>query len=157
MYQPPRPTAPMFVAAAERSTTRRVRADHGTAHRYVDLADRRLAERLASEDAAVEAGLSPFERLTCPAHRRWLHECIASPQHVSSVTGHRWCRDCQTAANVAVDALGGDVVVVCPRCRRAPDGIATRQIVRACRASLATAHDTSAAHHGSWLEERRSA
>jgi hypothetical protein len=109
--------------------------------RYADLADRVLAEKLASEDAAVEAGLSPFERLTCPAHRRWIHQCIASPQHVSPVTGHRWCRDCQAAVTVAVDELVGDVSLTCPRCHRAPEGIATRQIVRACRASLATVHD----------------
>jgi hypothetical protein len=107
--------------------------------RYRDLADQRLAAQLATEDAEVEAGRSPFERLTCPAHRRWLHSCISSPQHVSPVTGHRWCRDCQTAATVAIDELCGDASVTCPQCGRTPDTIATRQIVRACRASLATA------------------
>jgi hypothetical protein len=107
--------------------------------RYGDLADQRLAAQLATEDADVEAGRSPFERLTCPAHRRWLHACISSPQHVIPVTGHRWCRDCQTAATVAIDELCGDVSVTCPQCGRTPDTIATRQIVRACRASLAAA------------------
>jgi hypothetical protein len=121
------------------TSPRRYEADRG---RYADLVDRRLAERLATEDAAVEAGLSPFERLTCPAHRRWAHQCIASPQHVSPVTGHRWCRDCACLATVAVDELGGDVTVTCPRCHHTPEGVATRQIVRACRASLATVHET---------------
>jgi hypothetical protein len=113
--------------------------------RYAGLADRRLAERLSSEDLAVEAGLSPFERTTCPAHRRWLHQCIASPQHVSPVTGHRWCRDCATAVTVAVDELSGEVTMSCPRCHQAPEGIATRQVVRSCRASLAAVRDRHAA------------
>ncbi|HET6501777.1 MAG TPA: hypothetical protein VFG87_13540 [Amycolatopsis sp.] len=113
--------------------------------RYTDLADRALARRLADEDAAVERGLSPFERLTCPAHRRWMHQCVSSPQHASPVTGHRWCRDCGSAATVAIDELAGDVTVICPRCRRTPEGIATRQIVRACRASLAAVHDRRSA------------
>lgn len=117
--------------------TSRYEADR---RRYTDLADRRLAERLATEDAAVEAGLSPFERLTCPAHRRWVHQCIASPQHVSPVTGHRWCRDCACPVTVAVDELSGDVTVTCPRCHHAPEGVATRQILRASRASLAIVH-----------------
>jgi hypothetical protein len=108
-------------------------ADYG---RYRDLVDRGLAERLATEDAAVEAGLSPFEQLTSPAHRRWLHQCIASPQHVSPVTGHRWCRDCACPVNVAVD-----------------DRVATRQILRACRASLATVCETRAMH----VDQRRCA
>jgi hypothetical protein len=53
------------------------------------------------------------------------------------VTGHRWCRDCECAANVAVDELTWSVAVTCPRCGRAPDSAATRAIVRTCRASLA--------------------
>jgi hypothetical protein len=127
------------VSAVVRTSPRRYEADR---RRYADLVDRRLAERLATEDAAVEAGLSPFERLTCPAHRRWAHQCIASPQHASPVTGHRWCRDCACQATVAVDELTGDVTVTCPRCHHTPEGVATRQIVRACRASLATVHKT---------------
>jgi hypothetical protein len=123
------------------SATTATSATSVRAGRYTDLADRALARRLADEDAAVEDGLSPFERLTCPAHRRWMHQCVSSPQHASPVTGHRWCRDCGTAATVAIDELAGDVTVRCPRCRRAPEGIATRQIVRACRASLAAMHD----------------
>lgn len=111
--------------------------------RYADLADRHLAETLSVEDTAVEAGLSPFERLTCPLHRRWLHQCIASPQHVSPVTGHRWCRDCQSPITVAVDELTGTVTLTCPRCHQAADGIATRQILHACQASLATSTGAS--------------
>jgi hypothetical protein len=132
----PRPRPRSTVA---RTSPRRYQADR---RRYADLVDRRLAEQLATEDTAVEAGLSPFERLTCPAHRRWAHKCIASPQHVSPVTGHRWCRDCSCPATVAVDELAGDVTVTCPRCHHTPAGVATRQIVRACRASLATVHET---------------
>src|SRR3982074_3500535 len=82
---------PRPLSTVARTRPRRYEADR---RRYADLVDRRLAERLATEDAAVEAGLSPFERLTCPAHRRWVHQCIVSPQHVSPVTGHRWCRRC---------------------------------------------------------------
>ncbi|MFI5615559.1 hypothetical protein [Amycolatopsis sp. NPDC051903] len=138
-------------------------AQHGAAasdsRRYADLADRSLAAKLAAEDAAVETGLSPFERLTCPAHRRWIHQCIASPEHASPVTGHRWCRDCQCAVTVAIDELTGDVTMACPRCRRTPKGIATGQIVSACRASLATVHDHRAQPAPSMLHfgERRPA
>lgn len=119
------------------------------AARYHDLADRKLAAKLMAEDVAEERdGLSPHERLTCHAHRRWAHECISSPLHVIVVTGHRWCRRCEREATVAVDELAGTVRVTCTRCRRVPDSPATRQIVRTCRASLATArearHDSAA-------------
>ena len=33
--------------------------------RYADLADRRLAAALSTEDAAEESGLDPLERTTC--------------------------------------------------------------------------------------------
>jgi hypothetical protein len=136
MYQPTRSTRTAFLAPAPSACTSRIQHRDIAARRYGDLTDRDLAECLASEDAAVEAGASPFERLTCPMHRRWLHRCISSPQHVIPVTGHRWCRECQSPATVTVDELDGDVAVACPRCHRVPDGIATRQIVGACRASL---------------------
>ena len=42
---------------------------------YADLRDRRLAARLAAEDVAEEAGLDPFERISCRLHQRWLHQC----------------------------------------------------------------------------------
>lgn len=101
----------------------------------------RLAETLLAEDRAEEAGLDPLERTSCRFHRRWVHQCISSPAHVIPVTGHRWCRPCASAANVAVDELTGDVAVRCPRCGRSPGGRATRQIVRTCTASLAAAQD----------------
>jgi hypothetical protein len=105
--------------------------------RYAALRDRRLADMLATEDLAELDDLDPLERLTCRTHRRWVHECISASNHVFVVTGHRWCRRCECAANVAVDQLTWDVTVTCPRCERSPEGAATRQIVRTCRASLA--------------------
>ncbi|MET9226195.1 hypothetical protein [Lentzea sp. NPDC003310] len=107
--------------------------------RYADVRDRRLAAVLAEEDAAEELGLNPLERISCRVHRRWLHHCVHSADHVIKVTGHRWCRDCSSTASVGVDELTGDVVVHCGSCRRTPNTAATRQIVRTCRASLAAA------------------
>lgn len=111
------------------------------AERYADLADRRLAAALATEDAAEETGLDPLERTTCHFHRRWLHHCVSSPLHVIVVTGHRWCRRCECAVDVAIDELTGAVALTCPRCREMPPGGGNRQLVRCCRASLAAAHD----------------
>ena len=114
------------------------------APRYADLRDRQLATALSTEDTLeAEDGLDPLERTTCWTHRRWLHQCIASPLHVIQVTGHRWCRDCACAVTVAVDELIGDVRLTCPRCGHTPDTRATRQIMRACRASFAAATDAS--------------
>jgi len=109
--------------------------------RYADLADRRLAAALSTEDVAEERGMDPLERATCWTHRRWLHHCVSSPLHVIIVTGHRWCRRCMCAVNVAVDQLTGDVALSCPKCHEAPANAANRQLVRCCRASLAAAHD----------------
>lgn len=104
-------------------------------------ADRRLATTLATEDSAeVEWGLSPHERITCRLHRRWAYQCIASPQHIIAVTGHRWCDDCQTGVTVAVDELTGRVALTCPRCNQTPRTCATEQIIRTCEASLHAAH-----------------
>lgn len=107
--------------------------------RYADIRDRALAAMLAEEDAAEELGLNPLERVSCRVHRRWLHHCVHSADHVIKVTGHRWCRDCSSTTSVGVDELTGDVLVRCETCRRTPDTAATRQIVRTCRASLAAA------------------
>jgi len=107
--------------------------------RYAGVRDRALAVMLAEEDAAEEIGLNPLERVSCRLHRRWLHHCVHSADHVIKVTGHRWCRDCSSTASVGVDELTGDVLVRCETCRRTPDTSATRQIVRTCRASLAAA------------------
>jgi hypothetical protein len=111
------------------------------AARYTDLADHSLAVALSTEDAAEERGLDPFERTTCYAHRRWLHQCVSSPLHVVRVSGHRWCRRCECAVTVAVDELAGDLSLTCPRCGDMPPGPANRQVVRACRASLAAASE----------------
>jgi len=108
---------------------------------YADLADRRLAIALSAEDEAEEAGLDPMERITCRTHRRWLHHCVSSPLHVIVVSGHRWCRPCRRALDVAVDHLTGDVSLRCPKCGPVRPTRATRQVIRACRASLAAAQD----------------
>ncbi|PXY30892.1 hypothetical protein [Prauserella muralis] len=111
---------------------------------YADVRDRRLAETLTAEDAAELTGFDPLERLTCRTHRRWVHECISSRLHVFAVTGHRWCRRCASEASVAVDELTWQVRVSCQRCGQAPEGAATRQIVRTCRASMAAARGCAA-------------
>jgi hypothetical protein len=99
-----------------------------------------LAVTLTCEDAAEERGsLSPHARATCPFHRRWLHQCVASPAHAIPVSGHRWCRSCNRPVDVAVDELDGTVSLTCPRCRRFPDTTANRELVRSCEASLAAA------------------
>ncbi|HKS46556.1 MAG TPA: hypothetical protein VJT49_15870 [Amycolatopsis sp.] len=104
----------------------------------------RLTDTLTQEDAAEESGaLSPHARCTCAFHRRWLHQCVASPAHAMPVTGHRWCRSCNVAAEVAIDELSGTVTLTCPRCRRFPDSMANRQLVRSCQASLAGARRKS--------------
>jgi len=102
--------------------------------------DRSLTATLADEDTMEErAELSPHERLTCRLHRRWAYQCIASPVHVIPVTGHRWCRTCETSMCVEVDELRGTVALTCPRCGNAPATRATRQIIRTCQASIAAA------------------
>ncbi|WP_020658853.1 hypothetical protein [Amycolatopsis benzoatilytica] len=112
--------------------------------RYADLADLRLAIALSDEDAREEHDLDPFDRITCRAHRRWLHHCVSSPHHVVPVSGHRWCRPCGRPLDVAVDELAGDVRFTCPKCGTTPVTRAARQLTRACRASIAAAHDRPA-------------
>jgi len=144
----PRGFAPATTAEPTSKTTapRRNRRDRlalcpsdFVAPRYEDVADPHLARTLTAEDRSEEDGLDPLERVTCRTHRRWLHDCVASPLHVVIVTGTR--RSCECALNVAIDQLAGDVAVRCPSCNEAPATRATRQLVRACRASLATAAD----------------
>jgi hypothetical protein len=120
--------------------------------RYADVTDVRLAAALFAEDEAEEDGLNPHERTTCHVHRRWLHDCVSSPQHVIVVTGHRWCRRCACAATVAVDELAGDVSLRCFRCGEMPAGPANRQVVRACRASLAAAAE-GRTHGAPWTRD----
>lgn len=99
-----------------------------------------LSATLASEDAAEERELlSPHDRVTCPAHRRWAYQCASSPAHAIRVTGHRWCRQCDTPATIAIDELTGSITLTCPRCRRSPNSAANRQLLRSCRASIAAA------------------
>ena len=103
---------------------------------YADLADRKLAATLVQEDLAQLAGQSPFERISCRVHRRWVHECIASPAHVVAVSGYRWCDTCAVPANVSVDHLLGTVQVWCDACGRRVRNEASEQIVRTCQSSL---------------------
>ncbi|WP_245777731.1 hypothetical protein [Lentzea xinjiangensis] len=95
-----------------------------------------LAAVLDGEDLAEELGLDPHARVTCGLHRRWLHQCVGSPDHVIPVTGHRWCRPCRRPLDVVVD--GTTARLFCPRCGTGtPDTAANRQVVRACRTSIA--------------------
>lgn len=97
----------------------------------------RMAATLVHEDAGEERGdLSPHDRVTCPVHRRWVHECVSSPAHAIRVTGHRWCRACDSPVTVVVDEFIGSVTLTCPRCRSSPTTAANRQLLRSCRASL---------------------
>ena len=113
----------------------------------IHTAVERLDAVLDREDRYEELGrLSPHERLSCPVHRRWVHQCVSSPLHVIPVTGHRWCRRCERAQLIAVDEVRGTVSLSCPGCGEAPTTLASRQIVRTCRASLAA---WRGAHHDS--------
>src|SRR5207248_9056237 len=98
---------------------------------------RSLPVLLATEDDAEDMGLlAPDDRLTCHVHGRWIHQCAASPAHVSPVTRHRWCRGCRSELTVAVDELSLAVSMTCPRCGRGGSAATTR-LTAACRASLA--------------------
>lgn len=135
------------VAATDTGAWRRAGLDHDAHHdadhedaRYDRVRDRRLAATLAAEDRAADAGLDPFERLSCRIHDRWLHHCIHSAVHVVQVSG--------PLVPLVPVARGG-------RGRRAhgrhtrhlqplrPDaaGRASRQIIRTCTASIAAAED----------------
>ncbi|MFD8495691.1 hypothetical protein [Amycolatopsis sp. NPDC059657] len=111
----------------------------------------RLDELLTVEDDAEELQeLSPHERVTCRLHRRWAHQCIASPSHVIAVTGHRWCHACGCAVGVAVDEFTRSIALTCPRCRRTPDTAASRQIIHACRTSMGMAAHQSIVEGLAW-------
>lgn len=97
-----------------------------------------LADALAAEDHAEDTGiLDPLDRITCPVHRRWLHQCCHSDLHVGRVSGHRWCRPCGRALEVAVDEVLRTVTLHCPKCGRGARTRADAQLVAACEASLA--------------------
>jgi hypothetical protein len=106
-----------------------------------------LATALAAEDEAEDTGwLDPLDRLTCRVHRRWIHECSHSDLHVIPVTGHRWCRPCRRALEIAVDEVTGSVALHCPRCHRGATTRADKQLVAACEASLTASRATHPTH-----------
>jgi hypothetical protein len=97
-----------------------------------------LADALVAEDNAEASGfLDALDRITCPLHRRWLHQCCHSDSHVSPVSGHRWCRPCGRVLEVAVDEVRGTIALRCPKCHRGARTRADAQLVAACEASLA--------------------
>src|SRR5262245_19094365 len=99
-----------------------------------------LADALIAEDHAEEIGfLDALDRITCPAHRRWIHQSCHSDLHVSPVSGHGWCRPCRRALEVAVDEVAGTVALRCPGCDRGARPRADAQLVAACEARLSTA------------------
>jgi hypothetical protein len=80
-----------------------------------------LADALVAEDHAEDTGwLDALDRMTCPAHRRWIHECCHSDLHVSRVCGHRW--PCRRTLDMAVDRVTGIVTPHCPACDRGARG-----------------------------------
>jgi hypothetical protein len=100
-----------------------------------------LADALVAEDQAEDSGfLDALDRITCPAHRRWIHQCCHSDLHVSQVSGHRWCRPCRRALEVAVDEVTRTVSLHCPTCDRGARTRADAQLVAACEASLTASH-----------------
>jgi hypothetical protein len=105
-----------------------------------------LPDALAAEDHAEDTGwLDPLDRLTCRVHRRWIHECAHSDLHVIEVTGHRYCRPCRCALEIAVDEVTRTVALHCPRCDRGATTRADRQLVAACESSLTASRARSAA------------
>ncbi|MGW5721204.1 hypothetical protein ACWEVP_33855 [Amycolatopsis sp. NPDC003865] len=99
-----------------------------------------LASTLAGEDRDEDAGrLDPTDRVTCRTHRRWLHDCVASPVHTNPAIGYRWCRRCDHQALVAVDELTGEVTIHCGLCGRSPHSRVNLELVALCRRSLALA------------------
>lgn len=99
-----------------------------------------LAATLAQEDHVEDAGgLDPTDRVTCRTHRRWLHDCVASPVHTNPAIGYRWCRRCDHQALVAVDELVGAVTIRCELCGSVPHSRANQELVELCRRSLALA------------------
>lgn len=73
--------------------------------RYADLDEPRLANVLAAEDEAEDAGsLEADDRRTCWTHRAWAADCWRDPLHANRITGHGWCRPCdEPAAECAHD------------------------------------------------------
>jgi hypothetical protein len=106
-----------------------------------------LADALAAEDNAEDNGwLDPIDRMTCPAHRRWVHQCCHGDLHVSQVAGLRWCRPCRRALEVAVDEVDRTVRLRCPTCDRGATTRTDKRLVAACEASLTAASRTVRRH-----------
>jgi hypothetical protein len=100
-------------------------------------AETALAAQLTFEDYAEDAvRLAPDDRITCPLHRKWIHQCVASPTHVNRVTSHRWCRHCALPLAVAIDEVALTVTMRCPGCGGG-NSPATARVLTACRTSLA--------------------
>jgi len=96
-----------------------------------------LAEALMAEDDAEETGwLDPLDRITCPVHRRWVHQCSHSDLHVIRIAGWRWCRPCRRALEVAADEVAGTVALHCPTCDRGARTTADARLIADCEASL---------------------
>lgn len=96
-----------------------------------------LADALLVEDQAEDTGwLDPLDRMTCPVHRRWVHQCCHSDLHVIRIAGWRWCRPCARALEVAVDEVAGTVALHCPKCDRGARTTSDKRLVTACQASL---------------------
>lgn len=96
-----------------------------------------LANALSAEDEAEDTGwLDPLDRITCPVHRRWVHQCCHSDLHVIRIAGWRWCRPCARALEVAVDEVAGSVSLHCPKCDRGAQTTSDARLVAACQASL---------------------
>ncbi len=92
---------------------------------------------LEIENAAQASGtLAWFDRLTCPEHKTWWHQCLpTSPQHVSRMEGLRWCHRCVQEMTVAVDEVSGTAAIICRSCTSSGDDVNRRAEV-AIRASL---------------------
>ncbi|MER7331754.1 MULTISPECIES: hypothetical protein [unclassified Micromonospora] len=45
-----------------------------------------LADALAADDAAEDAGMHPDDRLTCHTHQCWLEDCADHPMHTRPAT-----------------------------------------------------------------------
>jgi len=125
---------------------------HLARFRYADLADRRLAAVLTAEDTAEECGLNPHTRSTCYVHQSWIHQCINDPLHALTVTGHRWCRGCDQPVEVDVDEAARVVRLRCA-CGDGPRSAANRQVLYACRTSLAATYggDSDPLRRAHWV------
>jgi len=94
-----------------------------------DVADIRLALALAADDENEDHGLNLHERTTCHLHRRSLHDCVSTPLHAIAVTRPPLGRTVRVRGERCAAPAAGKLLPAQPN----------RQLVRACRASLAAA------------------